>query len=239
MGLDQKLGNTQQRVRRISTKASVWASSASQSNIWKQFLSCDNKNTQRPRFQAQHIDIKPRCPLWSAQREEAYTKIRLGLNVSTHRVHSMTTQLAESPTSARWQVLWGHSQIPQITPPLPSDYPLAWKQFCGRRWREEGVSQKTYVLKWSVSVLSKCYDNFICMSNCVCSWKQFSDAGVQSGRTREDSAARLLFIGSVWKAGSSSERYHLSIFSMPHMLKFGEPGETFKLWTNLLEMCSF
>lgn len=82
----RKLENTQQRARRISTKASVWASSASQSNIWKHFLSCNNKNTQHPRFQAQHSCIEPHCPLWSGLRKEAYTEIQLGLNASAQRL---------------------------------------------------------------------------------------------------------------------------------------------------------
>lgn len=43
--IQRQLKNTQQRARRISTKASVWASSASQSNIWKHFLSCNNNKT--------------------------------------------------------------------------------------------------------------------------------------------------------------------------------------------------
>lgn len=55
--IQRKLENTQQRARRIFTKASVWASSASQSNIWKHFLSSNNKNTQHPIFQAQHSCI--------------------------------------------------------------------------------------------------------------------------------------------------------------------------------------
>lgn len=93
--IQRKPENTQQRARRISTKASVWASSASQSNIWKHFLSCNNKNTQHPRFQAQHSCIKPHCPLWSGLRKEAYTEIQLGLNASAQRLHSMTTQLTE------------------------------------------------------------------------------------------------------------------------------------------------
>lgn len=29
------------------------------------FLSCNNKNMQRPRFQTQHSCIKPHWPLWS------------------------------------------------------------------------------------------------------------------------------------------------------------------------------
>lgn len=93
--MERKLENTQQRARRISTKASVWASSASQSNIWKHFLSCNNKNMQHPRFQAQHSCIKPHCPLWSGLRKEAYTEIQRGLNASAQTLHSMTTQLRE------------------------------------------------------------------------------------------------------------------------------------------------
>lgn len=150
VSIQQTLENTQQRVRRISTKASVWTSSASQSNIWKQFLSCNNKNTQHPRFQAQHIYIKPHCPLWSGLRKEAYTKIQLGLNVSSQRVHSMTTQVTESPTLARQRVLWGHSQIPQITLALHSDCPLAWKQFCGCRWKREGEGFLRRHMFWNV-----------------------------------------------------------------------------------------
>lgn len=113
----RKLENTQQRARRISTKASVWASSASQSNIWKHFLSCNNKNTQHPRFQAQHSCIKPHCPLWSGLRKEAYTEIQLGLNASAPRLHSMTTQCAQP-----WSDRRSCEVIPilQITPALAS-----------------------------------------------------------------------------------------------------------------------
>ena len=91
----ETLRKTQQRPVRISTKASVWASSASQSNIWKHFLSCNNKNMQHPRFQAQHSCIKPHCPLWSGLRKEAYTESQPGLNASAQRLHSMTTRLRE------------------------------------------------------------------------------------------------------------------------------------------------
>lgn len=101
--IQRKLENTQQRARRISTKASVWASSASQSNIWKHFLSCNNKNTQHPRFQ--HSCIEPHCPLWSGLRKEAYTEIQPGLNASAQRLHSMTTLLRVRPTLVRRQVL--------------------------------------------------------------------------------------------------------------------------------------
>lgn len=233
VSIQQTLENTQQRVRRISTKASVWTSSASQSNIWKQFLSCNNKNTQHPRFQAQHIYIKPHCPLWSGLRKEAYTKIQLGLNVSSQRVHSMTTQLTESPTLARQRVLWGHSQIPQITLALHSDCPLAWKQFCGCRWKREGegVSQKTYVLKCSVSVLSKCYDNFICVSNCVWSCKPFLVLGCRVGEQERIRQHGYCLLDHFERTGRVVKYTICPFLSHPAMFKFGEKGEALRLWT--------
>lgn len=228
--MQRKLENTQQRVRRISSKATVWASSASQSNIWKQFLSCNNKNTQHPRFQAQHSYIKPHYPRWSGLRKEAYTKIQLGLNISSQRVHSMTTQLTESPTLARRQVLWGHSQIPQITLGFHSDCPLAWKQFCGCRWKEEGVSQKKHVLKCSVSV----WVNVMTISFACVIMSGLADrfwCWDAKRENRDDQAACLLFTGSFWKDWSNSESYNLSISLIVCMFKYSEQGKALRLWT--------
>ena len=91
----RKLENTQQRATILSAKASVWSSTSSQSNIWKQFFFCNNKNMQHPRFQAQHSSIKPHCPLWSGLRKEAYTEIQFRPNASTQRLHSMRAPLTE------------------------------------------------------------------------------------------------------------------------------------------------
>ena len=77
----------------------------------------------------------------------------------------MTTQERAQPWSD-----WRSCEvipIPRTTLALHPDCLLAWKQLCGCRWKKEGGSQKRNVQKCFISVLSKCYDNFICVSNCV------------------------------------------------------------------------
>lgn len=101
--------------------------------------------------------------------------------------------------------------FPKITLALKSDCPLTWEQCCGCRWKQEWP-QKTYVVKCSVSVLSKCYDNFLNMSNSVWSCLTISSAGVRS-RKRQDQVAHLCCF---WLR---RERYHLWISFMSCMFK--------------------
>lgn len=132
-----------------------------------------------------------------------------------------------SPTLVRRQVLWGHSQIPQITLALHPDCLLAWKQFCGCRWgflRRETFKNVLFQSWVNVMIISFAWVIVSGLADC-------SGAGVQSRRTREDQAARLLFVGYIWKDWRSSERYHLSISFTPCVFNFNEQGEALRVWT--------
>lgn len=89
----RKLENTQQRARGISTKASVWSSSTSSSNIWKHFF--------YPRLQkhAASQNFRPTAVLlWSGQRENPNTDPVEAKSISPEATrHAGTTDTA-NPT---------------------------------------------------------------------------------------------------------------------------------------------